>query len=309
MPNPISPSTASTARASAALSASLPRSRRPRGASSANGTTTPALTFTPRPAISAHTPARRRDSWRAPAASPAVSASARACDQPDGAEAREHRESLQRPQSARHAERCHHVAHQREQRAIGRVFEGPADVPEDRVGRRLRGRMRVGVQPMHHAQAREAEVAEHVLGDQRRTQQQDQMGEDDGGRERAQRERACTEQHQHIAAAHQQRQALKAARREAHAEPAQRARQPVRPAADAAGDVQRRGARGARAQQEARDEHTKQSERARDARGEQGGVARRGGRALGKRCPRQGSRGLDRAIVTPVRPAVVQRAR
>jgi hypothetical protein len=71
-PKPISPRTASAARHSRAVAATLRRSRVPGAASTRNGNTTPAVTFTPTPATSAAAPARSRG------LAPAVSASASA---------------------------------------------------------------------------------------------------------------------------------------------------------------------------------------------------------------------------------------
>ena len=84
------------------------------------------------------------------------------------AEARQHGDGLERPQRARDAKGGGCVAAEREQRPVGRVLVGPAEEVEDRVGGRLRGEGGVGVQAVQRAQARVADIAEHVLGDQRR---------------------------------------------------------------------------------------------------------------------------------------------
>ena len=80
------------------------------------------------------------------------------------------------------------------------------------VGGGFGGDVGVGVEAVQSAQAGEGQVAEHVLGDQRRSQQQDQVREHDrrrparaGGSARAQR------QHEQVARAHDQHQRLEAA--------------------------------------------------------------------------------------------------
>jgi len=50
--------------------------------------------------------------------------------------------------------------------------ERPSDERVDRIGGRFGGDMRVGVQAVQRTHAREREVAENVLGDQRRPQEQ-----------------------------------------------------------------------------------------------------------------------------------------
>ncbi len=97
---------------------------------------------------------------------------------------------LHRPQSAGEPERRNCIAPEREQRPVGRVLEGPADEGIDRVGGRLGGDVRVRVKPMQGTHAGEAEVAKHVLGDQRRAEQQHDMRGDDPPTARRPRERA-----------------------------------------------------------------------------------------------------------------------
>jgi hypothetical protein len=176
-------------------------------------------------------------------------------DEHNGAEAREHGERLERPQPTGQAERHEGVADQREQRSVGGVLVGPAEEREDFVARRLRGDVRVGVEAVQRAEPGEADVAEHVLGDQRRPEQEDRVGRHHGRRDRAQAERARRQQHEQVARAHDQAERLKAARADAHAEPFQRPGQPADPAAAARGDVLRRFPRRAgRRQEGARDD-------------------------------------------------------
>jgi len=183
-------------------------------------------------------------------------------DQRDRAEARGHCHRLEGPQPAGERQRSGRVAREREQGAIGRVLEGPSDEREDRVGGRFGGDVRVGIQAVQGTHAGEAQVAEHVLGDQRRPQQQDHVCRHDRRDERPHRQRARGEQHQQVARAHQQHQRLEAARADAHAQTFQGARQPVRPAAAAPGYVgSGSGGRAGRQHEDGAD-HADQAERA-----------------------------------------------
>ncbi len=117
---------------------------------------------------------------------------------------------------------------------------------------------------MQRAQVREVDVAEHVLGNQRRAEQQDRVGHDDREGQRPQRQRAGTEQHRHIAPCHHERERLEAGWVDAQAESLKGPGQPVRPAAAARGDIQRGGVRRAGRHAEDADEHREQAERAKD---------------------------------------------
>ncbi len=161
-------------------------------------------------------------------------------DQCDRAEARDHGERLERPQPAGEAQRHERIAEQREQRAVRRVLKRPADEPVGRVGGRFGGKVRVRVQSMQDAHAREVEVAEHILGDQRRSEQQDRVRRHDRRRQRRQWQPARDQQHQRVARAHDQHQRLEAGAREADAKPAQRTCQPRWPPALARRHVLRR---------------------------------------------------------------------
>ncbi len=183
-----------------------------------------------------------------------------ACDQRDRAEAAEDGERFERPQRAADAERHRCVAEQREQRPVGRVLVGPAEEREDFVGRGLRGHVRVGIEPVQRAHPREADVAEHVLGDQRRAEQQDRVRSGDREDDRGERKSARKQQHQHVARAHDQRQCLEAARAESEVQTGERPGQPRRPAAAARRHVLRWFAGGAGARQKDGDDHAKQAE-------------------------------------------------
>ena len=148
---------------------------------------------------------RRRPARRA------SQARGRARDQRDRAEGRNDRQRLERPQAARETERYQRVADQREQRAVRGVLELPVDEPQHRVARRFGGEVRVRVEAVQDAHAREREVAEHVLGDQRRPQQQDQVREHDRAREGQRRQPSRDEQHEQVARAHDQHQRLEVA--------------------------------------------------------------------------------------------------
>jgi hypothetical protein len=172
-----------------------------------------------------------------------------ACYQRDRGEARDHGERLVCPQPARQSQRHQRVAEQREQRAVRRVLKWPADEAIGSVARRFSGEVRVRVEPVQRTHAREVQVAKHILGDQRRSQQQDRVCRHDRNREQRRRQLARQHQHQRVAAAHDQHQRLEARARQARAEPAQGPRQPRRPAALARRHVLRWRRRRASAQQ------------------------------------------------------------
>jgi len=231
----------------------------------------------------------------------------RARDERDRAEAGGNRHGFERPQAAGQAERRSRVAGQREQRPVGRVLVGPAEEIQHFVARRLRGHVRVRVQAVQRAQPGEAEIPEHVLGDQRRPEQQQGVGGDDRRDDRAHRQRARKRQHEQVARAHDQRQRLKAAPAERHAQALQRPGHPAGPAAAAPRHVLRRFAGGARHRQEDRHDDAQQADQAERARrrgGTAGGWVVRGPDAglraasgLGRRAG-QGRSGRHRLIVT-----------
>ena len=169
----------------------------------------------------------------------------RAAQQRDRGEAGGDRERLQRPQPTGEPERCDRVAAKREQGAVGRVLEGPAHEQEGGIRRYLGGDVRVRVHPVQGAQAGEIEVAEDVLGDQRRAQQQREVRGDDRHPYHPSWKRAHGEQHGQIARGHDQRERLEAVGAEAHAEAREGAGQPAGPAPAASGDILRRAARSA----------------------------------------------------------------
>jgi hypothetical protein len=183
-------------------------------------------------------------------------------DERHRAEAREDRERLERPQPASDPQRGGRVTAEREQRAVGRVLEGPSDERVDRVGRRFGGDARVGVESVQDPHAGEREVAEHVLGDQRWAEQQDDVRRDDPHHEHSQRQRARGAQHRQVARAHDQHEQLEASWRDAHAETLQWASQPARPAAAAPGYVLGGPRRGAGCDQKDGRNHAEQAERA-----------------------------------------------
>jgi hypothetical protein len=201
----------------------------------------------------------------------------RARDERDSAEARDDGERLERPQRTGQAERRRRVADQREQRAVRRVLVRPADEREDFVAGGLGGDVRVRVETVQRAEAGERYVAEDVLREQGRPEQQDQMCGEDRSGDRAQRQRPRAEQHECVARAHDQHQRLEAARAEAHAEALERAREPAGPAARARGYVLRRFAGSGGARQEDGDDDAEQAE--------QPERADEPGRALGRAAP------------------------
>jgi hypothetical protein len=181
-------------------------------------------------------------------------------DQRHRAEGRGDGDRLERPQPAGEPQRGDRVAEKREQRAVRGGLERPPDEPVHVVGGRFGGEVRVRVQSVQDPQPRERQIAEHVLGDQRRPEQQDRVRQHDRARERRQRQPRCDQQHQQVARAHEQHQRLEASAGEAHAETSQRARQPGRPAAFAGRDVAPWSRRGARAHQEDRRHDAEQPE-------------------------------------------------
>jgi hypothetical protein len=223
-------------------------------------------------------------------------------------EARSDGDGLQRPQPTGEAERRGGVAEQREQRAVRRVLIRPADEPEDFVAGRLRCHVRVRIEAVQRAQAREAEIAEDVLGDQRRPQQQDHVRGEHRRDERAQRQGAGERQREQVAGAHDQRERLKAARADAHAQALQRSGQPRRPPAAAPGHVLRGFAGGACGDQEDGYDNARKPEQAQRTR-DRGGLAPCGRAARGAQATvgaagardgrtRQGRGGRHRLIVT-----------
>ncbi len=161
------------------------------------------------------------------------------------AQARRDRDRLQRPQSTRQPQRRQRIAAKREQRAIGRVLKRPSDKRKHGIGGGFGGHMRVGVKAMQHTQSRKRQVAEHILGDQRWSQQQYHVRRHDRRGDRPAREHPRGEQHRHIARAHRERQCLKAARADPKPKVVQRPIQPRRPAPAAARHVLRGDARRA----------------------------------------------------------------
>jgi hypothetical protein len=193
--------------------------------------------------------------------------------QGDRREAREDGDGLHRPQAAGQAERGRGVAGEREQWAIGGVLERPADERVGGVVGRFGREARVGVEAVQRAHAREVEVAEHVLGEQRRPEQQYHVGEHDRPRQRPHAELARAEQHEQVARADREHQRLEAARAEGvQADSRQRAGQPARPAADVRGHELPRAAGGGRYEQEQARQQRQQREGAKAA--ERGGIPR-----------------------------------
>jgi hypothetical protein len=117
------------------------------------------------------------------------------------------------------------------------------------------------------AQTGEAEVAEHVLGDQRWAQQQHDVCSDDRRPQCGPRYCARGKQHRQVARAHDQRERLEAIGSDADAEAFEWTRQPARPAAAASGDIKRGLRRCAGCDQEDGREYAKQADCAKCAQG------------------------------------------
>jgi hypothetical protein len=110
--------------------------------------------------------------------------------QADRSQACRHGDRLQRPQAARQTEPCKWIGAEREQWAVGRMLEGPADEWEHRVGGGSSRNVGVGIEAVQGPQACEREVAKYVLGDERWSQQQYSVGRHDRQRDRPPRERS-----------------------------------------------------------------------------------------------------------------------
>ncbi len=238
--------------------------------------------------------------------------------QPDRSEAADGGQRLQCPEPAGQPQGRSRIAHQREQRAVRRVLERPADEAEHRVARGFGREVGVGVEAVQCAHAPEGEVAEDVLGEQRRPEQQDQVGGDHGCRERCDRKRPCRQKGEKVARADHEHERLEPPLSELRADPAQGAGQPARPAAAVGGHVLRRGGGGVHAQhrQGAEKRHQRQpsGEEQRGLRGGPVGAPRRPRRArdvlgLPGYGRRRSSRGLHIAILTASRPSGIHRAR
>ena len=192
---------------------------------------------------------------------------------------------------------------------------GPAEVVDDRVGGRFCGDARVGVKPVKRAHAREAEIAEHVLGYQRRTQQQGDVRGEDRQRERPPGKSARHEQDREIAAAHHERERLEAARAQGLAKTLVWTRQPARPASAAGGDILRWFAGRPGRQQKAAPDEAEQGERSDRRQNKRGATIVWCGRAAARTAARPASRqrtsvrrghgGLHRTIVAAARPVTV----
>jgi hypothetical protein len=233
------------------------------------------------------------------------------CDERDRPEAGAHRNDLERPQAPGDAQGCGAVAGEAEQGPVGGALEGPADEREDGVGEDFRGDVRVGVQAVKAAHAREGEIAKDILGHQRRADEQDQLGRHDARGQQPPGQRAGGEQHDQVARAHDQRERLEALLGEAHLDTAKRPGQPVRPAAGAGRDVHRGSRRGAGADQEHAAQHAEQArctDRGQQARPGPCAVGRFG-RRRGDSCSGYWGCRLDRPIVTSAGPASMLRAR
>ncbi len=231
-------------------------------------------------------------------------------DQRDRAETRGDRDGLEGPEAAREPQRGGRVARECEQRPVGGMQVGPPDEREDRVGGGFSGHVRVGVKAVQCPQAGEAQIAEDVLGDQRRAQEQDQVRRHDRRDEGAHGQGSGAGEHDQVAGAHDQHQRLEAALGDAHAEALQGPRQPPRPAAPASGDVLRGLAGDARGQQKDGRDHAEQPQPGQRPQGA-GPSPRAHRRPPARRRPRgslqgrYGGRGQYRPIVTSRRPASV----
>jgi hypothetical protein len=108
----------------------------------------------------------------------------RASGQGDRREAAQDSQSLEGPQAAAEPERGKRIGAEREQGPIGRMLERPADERKDSVRWSFSSDMGVGVESVQYPKASKLEVAEGILRDKRRTEQQQQIGRQDRKRDR-----------------------------------------------------------------------------------------------------------------------------
>jgi hypothetical protein len=147
-----------------------------------------------RPADRQHEQYRVQPNERRRPAPGVPEATAGSHDQRHRAQAARDRQRLERPQPAGQPQRSRRVAREREQRTVGGVLERPSDEREDGVGRGFRRHVRIRVESVQSPHPPECQVPEHVLGDQRRAEQQDHVGRHDRDHQRAHRQCACREQ-------------------------------------------------------------------------------------------------------------------
>ncbi len=219
---------------------------------------------------------------------------------PDTGEAGCDGHRFERPQARGQAERRKRIARQRKQRAVRRVLVEPPYELKGRVGGRVGGHMCIGVEPVKRAQPGEVQVAEHVLGYERRPEEQDHVREHDRPRDRAHRKPLGDHQHEQIARAHDQHQRLEAPGCYAHVEALERTSQPAGPAPDARRHILggSRGRPGGHQEDARRDR-----ERGRPCRPSAAPLHRRERPSRGRRLLRHRPRPGDEVWCSPVRSA------
>jgi hypothetical protein len=141
---------------------------------------------------------------------------------------------------------------------------------EHLVGGRFGCDVRIRVESVDDPQPREREIAEDILGDQRRPERHDHVGQHDRGGERRERQPPSDQKHEQVARAHDQNQRLKTRGRQADPQSSQRSCQPRRPAAGAGRHVPGRFGGGTRAHKERANDDREQPERAQSAREREG---------------------------------------
>jgi len=224
-------------------------------------------------------------------------------DQRDRRQAGKRGERFEDPHTGGRAQGCDGVAAQREQGSVGGVLERPAEELEDGIGGRFGGEVGVGVQAVQRAHATVGQIAEDVLGEQRRPQHEDHVGGHDARHEGARGQRSRAREHERVAAAHDQHERLETFAGQTQVKARERTRQPAWPAPAAGRHEAARLARRAPGEQQRAGEHTEQAERgqrAQRARGNAcaGGAAPRRRRGLGEAGARYWRGGLHEPIVT-----------
>ena len=200
--------------------------------------------------------------------------------QPDGQQARQGGQGFRRPQPGAEPQRREGVAGEGEQGPVGGALQRPADEGEGRVRGGLGGDVRVGVQAVQGAHAGVVQVAEDVLGDQRRPQRHRQMGQDDPADQQRRRQPPGARQSQQVARAGAQHQDLEVGRAEPRAKARQRSGQPGEPAAGVGWHEAGGPGGGLRSQHDQRSEQQQDAGAAEPSPGCAGGRRCRRGRSL-----------------------------
>ncbi len=225
--------------------------------------------------------------------------------QPDGQQARQGSQGFRRPQPGTEPQRREGVAGEGEQRPVGRALHRPADEREGRVGCGLGGDVGVGVQAVQGAHAGVVQVAEDVLGDQRRPQRHRQVGQDDPADQQRRRQPPGARESQQVAGAGAQHQDLEAGSAEVRPQARQRSGQPGEPATGIGGHEAGGPGGGLRSQHDQRADKQQDAGAAQPGPGCAGGRRCRRGRSPPRPIRRDRLRHVHESFLTAPRPAGV----